>query len=111
MLLLYLKVSELQNNCLDVFIHRYYFAKILNYFSLRFPNLGVAVFRKRPSVATFKVINIHSLFSFIFILLSVFTNRILEHFLFIILSLDSCDYQQIVGLLLFPVGIKSQHWE
>ena len=36
------------------------FAEILNYFSLRFRNLGVVVFRKHLSVAAFKVINIHS---------------------------------------------------
>ena len=51
------------------------------------PTVGLAVFKKHLSVAAFKVINIHCLFSVIFILLVVFTNRILEHFLFIILSL------------------------
>ena len=59
------------------------FAKVFNYFFLHFQNLGVAVFRKHLSVAAFKVINIHSLFSFIFILLPVFTN------LFITLSLHN----------------------
>ena len=56
---------------------------------MHFPNLGVAVFRKNLSVAASKAINIHSLFSFTFILLVVFTNRIFEHFLSIILSLHS----------------------
>ena len=59
------------------------FDKIFKYFSFHFRNLGVVGFRKHFSVFT----NIHS-FSFIFILLAVFTNCILEHFLFIILSLN-----------------------
>ena len=65
------------------------FAKIFNYFSLHFRNLGEAVFKKHFFVTAFKVVNIYSLFSFIFILLAVFTDRILEDFLFIILSLHS----------------------
>ena len=44
-------------------------------------NLRVAVFKKHLSVTAFKVINTHSLFSFIFMLLVVFTNCILEDFL------------------------------
>ena len=81
-LLLYIKFADPQN-----------FSKILlkylNYLSIQFRNLGVAVFRKHLSVAAFKAVNIHSLCSLISILLAVFRDRILEHFIFIILSLHS----------------------
>ena len=95
LLLLYVKFAKLQrirNSRSEVFLHKHFsrfLLKILYYFSLCFPNSVIAVFRKHVSVAIFKVINIHSLFSFIFMLLEVFTNRNLEQFLFIILSLHS----------------------
>ena len=55
------------------------FAKNFNNFSLYFPNLGVAAFREHIQYSFFVF--------FLFTLLAVFTNRILEHF--IILSLHS----------------------
>ena len=93
--LLYMKFADLQrlrSGRSEVFLHRYFSSillKFLNHFSLHVQNLGVAVFRKHLSVTAFIVIDINSLFSFVFIVLAVFTNRILEHFLFIILTLHS----------------------
>ena len=95
-LLLYIKFADrqrLRSSRSEVFLHRY-FSRILpknfkNNIFLHFQNLGVAVFKKHLSVAAFKVINIHSLFSIIFILLVLFMIHIVEHFLFIVLSLHS----------------------
>ena len=94
-LLLYVKFADLQrlwSSRSEVFLHRYVsrnFLKFLIIFSYIFLNLGIAVFKKHLSVAAFKVITIHSLFSFIFILFAFSMNHILEHFLFNILSLQS----------------------
>ena len=94
-LLLFVKFADLQrlwSSRSEVFLHRYVSRNFLNFliiFPYIFLNLGAAVFKKHLSVAAFKVITIHSLFSFIFILLAFFMNYILEHFLFNILSLQS----------------------
>ena len=94
-LLLYVKFADLQklwSSRSEVFLHRYVsrnFLKFLIIFPYIFLNLGIVVFKKHLSVAAFKVITIHSLFSFIFILFEFVTNHILEHFLFNIRSLQS----------------------
>ena len=65
------------------------FAKTLTLFFLIFLKFRSRCFQETSLSGCFQVINVHSLFSFIFILLAVFTNRILEQFLVIIFSLHS----------------------
>lgn len=70
------------------------FAKIFNHLSSHFQNSQEAIFQKHLSVAAFKVININSLFSFIFILSAVFANQILEHFLFILILCSVASFYE-----------------